>query len=418
MAVEHLPRTESAARSELSGGAVASSLRPVYFDYAATTPVAPEVAAEMAQHLTLNGNFGNPASRSHGYGWQAEQAVERARSRVARLVGARPSEIIWTSGATEANNLALKGAAELYRREHPHGGHLIVSAVEHKSVLDPAHWLESAGFAVTRVAPTPEGLITPAILQAALRDDTFLISVMHVNNELGSVNDLKSLSAVRRGRRILFHSDAAQSAGKVELDVGAFDLDLVSLSAHKFYGPKGIGALYVRASDMPRIAAQIHGGGHELNLRSGTLPTHQCVGMGAAAALAEQTRLEDSERVTRLREELWQGLAGLPGIQRNGPLSGGVSGILSVAFSANSRASRSSDALLASLSQLAISTGSACNSASAAPSYVLQAVGLGAAGAVLRFSLGRYTTTEEVQFAIASVTEAVTRLNEQVASRA
>lgn len=389
--------------------------RPVYLDYAATTPVAPEVAQEMVAFLTLEGGFGNPASRSHDYGLQAERAVEQARSRVAGLIGARPSEIIWTSGATEANNLALKGAAEHYRREHAQGGHLIVSAIEHKSVLDPAQWLERFGFSVTRVGPTREGVITPASVQAAIRDDTFLISVMHVNNELGSVNDIQRLCAARSQRPILFHCDAAQSAGKLELDVEAAGLDLVSLSAHKFYGPKGIGALYVRSSQAPRIVAQIHGGGHEHNLRSGTLATHQCVGMGAAADLAARTRLEDVARVSQLRDRLWHGLAGLPGIRRNGPLAGGVSGILSLAFSPGANAEQRSGALLASLSELAISSGSACNSASAAPSHVLEAIGWNAAHASLRFSLGRYTTADEVDFAIDSVKAAVNRSNAQLA---
>ena len=260
--------------------------KPVYLDYASTTPVAPEVAAKMAECLMVEGNFANPASRSHSYGWQAEEAVENARGQVAQLIGADPREIVWTSGATEANNLALKGAAETYRQQHSIGGHIIVSAIEHKAVLDPVAWLENSGFTVTRLMPTSEGLITTTSLQAALRDDTFLVSIMQVNNELGCINDIKALCEICKSHSILFHCDAAQSAGKIEIDVKNLGVDLLSLSAHKFYGPKGVGALYVRRAGEVKIAAQIHGGGHERNMRSGTLATHQCVGMGEAAELA------------------------------------------------------------------------------------------------------------------------------------
>jgi len=386
--------------------------RPIYLDYAATTPVAPEVAGEMIACLTAEGNFGNPASRAHEYGWQAERAVERARAGVARLIGADARQIIWTSGATEANNLAIKGAAEAYRRTHPHGGHMVVSSVEHKAVLDPARWLQQFGFALTVLRPTVEGLITPDRLRSALRTDTFLISIMHVNNELGCVNDIGGLAAVRPHPGILFHCDAAQSAGKIALDVAELGVDLLSLSAHKFYGPKGIGALYVRGGDRPEIAAQMHGGGHEGNLRSGTLPTHQCVGMGAAAELATRSLAHDADRVGRLRDRLWQGLAALPNARRNGSARQCVSGILNVTFGGETTAPWDNGALLASLGNIAMSSGSACNSASDAPSHVLEAIGLSPAQAraSLRFSLGRYTTDEEVELAVDFITEVFSRL--------
>ena len=268
--------------------------KPVYLDYAATTPVAPQVAAKMAECLTLEGNFANPASRSHLLGWQAEEAVEHARGQVANLIGADSREIVWTSGATEANNLALKGAAENYRTLHKMGGHIVISAIEHKAILDPVAWLETQGFAVTRLQPNHEGIITPENLQAALRADTFLVSIMQVNNELGCINDIKALSAICKSHGVLVHCDAAQSVGKLVVDVKDLHVDLLSLSAHKFYGPKGVGALYVRRAADVKIAAQNHGGGHDRNMRSGTLATHQCVGIGAAAELAQIHLVSDA----------------------------------------------------------------------------------------------------------------------------
>lgn len=386
--------------------------KPVYLDYAATTPVAPEVAAKMVECLTLEGNFANPASRSHLLGWQAEEAVENARGQVATLIGADLREIVWTSGATEANNLALKGAAESYRAQHNAGGHIVVSAIEHKAVLDPVSWLEGQGFAVTRLQPTNEGIITPENLQAALRDDTFLVSIMHVNNELGCINDIKSLVAVCKNRSILFHCDAAQSAGKIAVDVNALGVDLLSLSAHKFYGPKGIGALYVRRAGDVKIAAQIHGGGHERNMRSGTLATHQCVGMGEAAEIAQKNLARDAERISQLRDEVWQGIKHLPHVKRNSSIAQTVSGILNVAFANDQNHGCDGETLLLSLRDLAVSSGSACNSASMSPSYVLKAIGLSdaEAQASLRFSVGRYTTPEEIKFAIESIRNVVTKL--------
>ncbi len=381
--------------------------KPVYLDYAATTPVAPLVAARMAECLTLEGTFANPASRSHLYGWQAEEQVEEARAQVAALINADPREIVWTSGATEANNLALKGIAETYRAQHQSGGHIVVSSIEHKAVLDPVSWLESQGFSVTRVAPTVNGIITPELLTAALQADTFLVSIMQVNNELGCINDVKQLSELCKARGIIFHSDAAQSAGKIALDVKALNVDLMSLSAHKFYGPKGVGALYVRRAGEVKVAAQIHGGGHERAMRSGTLATHQLVGMGEAARLAVEELHADSQHIAQLRDRLWQGLMDLPGIQRNGSATECVSGILNVAFG-----NIDGEMLLLSLRDLAVSSGSACNSASMSPSYVLKAIGLSdeAAQASLRFSIGRYTTAEEIEFAIEHIRSVIAKL--------
>jgi cysteine desulfurase len=382
--------------------------KPVYLDYAATTPVAPEVAARMAQCLTLEGNFANPASRSHVYGWQAEELVEEARAQVAQLIGADPREIVWTSGATEANNLALKGVAETYRATHSAGGHIIVSAIEHKAVLDPAGWLEAQGFRVTRLQPNHEGIITADVLAAALQPDTFLVSIMQVNNELGCINDIKSLSDICKARGILLHCDAAQSAGKIPVDVKALGVDLLSLSAHKFYGPKGVGALYVRRAGEIKIAAQIHGGGHERGMRSGTLATHQLVGIGEAANLAIQHLEADHGRIKILRDRLWQGVADLPDIKRNGSATDCVSGILNLSFG-----KADGEMLLLSLRDLAVSSGSACNSASMSPSYVLKAIGLSdeAAQASLRFSIGRYTTVDEIEYAIEHLRGVIAKLH-------
>lgn len=382
--------------------------KPVYLDYAATTPVAPEVAALMAQCLTLEGTFANPASRSHVYGWQAEELVEEARAQVAQLINADPREIVWTSGATEANNLALKGIAESYRASNASGGHIVVSAIEHKAVLDPASWLETQGFSVTRLLPDSDGIVTVDALAAALQADTFLVSIMQVNNELGCINDIKSLAAICGMRGILFHCDAAQSAGKIALDVKDLGVDLLSLSAHKFYGPKGVGALYVKRAANVKVAAQIHGGGHERGMRSGTLATHQLVGIGAAAKLAQEHLVRDAERIKSLRDHLWQALADLPGVKRNGSSEFCVSGILNVAFG-----NTDGEMLLLSLRDLAVSSGSACNSASMSPSYVLKAIGLSDenAQASLRFSIGRYTTAKEIEFAIEHLRSVISKLH-------
>lgn len=393
---------------------------PVYLDYAATTPVAPEVVVQMQACLTLDGCFANPASRSHIYGWQAEEKVEEARLQVANLINADTREIVWTSGATEANNLALKGAAEIYRQQHATGGHILVSAIEHKAVLDVVSWLETQGFAVTRVAPDTEGVIDPRSVEENLRADTFLVSVMQVNNELGSINDVAAISEITRARKIILHCDAAQSAGKIAIDVKKLGVDLLSFSAHKFYGPKGVGALYVRRAGDIKIASQIHGGGHERNMRSGTLATHQCVGMGAAAELAQQQLSMENERIAELREKLWQGLVDLPHVRRNGLARNSVSGILNLSFANDEVQGCDGETLLLSLRNLAVSSGSACNSASMSPSYVLKAIGLSdaQAQASLRFSLGRYTTPEEIEFAIHEVRNIVTRLQKTLLQQA
>lgn len=384
--------------------------KPVYLDYAATTPVAPEVAKKMLQCLTLDGNFANPASRSHVYGWQAEEAVEEARGQVAALINADPREIVWTSGATEANNLALKGVAASYREQHATGGHIVVSAIEHKAIIDPALWLERQGFSVTFLMPDQFGQIAVESVRNALREDTFLVSLMHVNNELGTINDIATLGALCRQHGCLFHTDAAQSAGKILIDVRHQSVDLLSLSAHKMYGPKGVGALFVRRDPCVKVNAQIHGGGHERGMRSGTLPTHQCVGMGEAAALATQSLVSESERLTQLRDRLWSGISQLPGVRLNGHPTERACSHLNVACE-----NIDGEMLMLSLRNLAISTGSACNSASMAPSYVLKAIGLSdkLAHSSFRFSLGRYTNEEEIDFVIDHVCTVINQLQKQ-----
>lgn len=382
--------------------------KPIYLDYAATTPVAASVAEAMMACLTQDGIFANPASRSHVLGWQAEEKVEEARNQVAELIGADPREIVWTSGATEANNLAIKGAAEVYRRQYSTGGHIIVSSIEHKAVLDPVLWLQEQGFKVTFIAPDEFGFVNPKSIEAAIQSDTFLVSVMLVNNELGSINDVAAIGALCRSKHILLHSDAAQAAGKIAVDVSQLNVDLLSLSAHKFYGPKGVGALYVRRAPEVAIAAQIHGGGHERKMRSGTLATHQLVGMGAAANLAKSELEKDQVRLLELREKLWDGIQHIPGIRRNSAKQNTVSGIINIAF-----ARQDGEMLLIALRDLAISSGSACNSATMSPSYVLKAIGLedDVAQASLRISLGRYTQEDEIKFAIETICNVLAKLS-------
>lgn len=379
-------------------------MRPVYLDYAATTPVDPRVAERMAGCLTLDGIFANPASRSHLYGWQAEDAVETARGQVARLIGADSREIVWTSGATEADNLAIKGAAEFYQDR---GRHIVTSAIEHKAVLDTCHYLEGKGYRVTYLQPGADGLITPAMVEAALEPDTLLVSLMHVNNEIGTFTDLAAIGAITRSRQILFHVDAAQSAGKLPINLAELPVDLMSLSAHKVYGPKGMGALYVRRQPQVRIEPQIHGGGHERGMRSGTLATHQIVGMGEAFALAQAEMMAEAARLTSLRQRLWQGLQQLEGVYLNGHPEQRAPGILNVSF-----AGVDGETLMMSLRDLAVSSGSACNSATVAPSFVIKALGVpdDLALAAVRFSLGRFTSEDDVQFAIETVVTTVNRL--------
>ena len=377
---------------------------PLYFDYAATTPVDPRVAERMAGFLTRDGVFGNPASRAHRYGWQAEAAVEEARAQVAEVLGADPREIVWTSGATEADNLALKGcAAALGGRGH----HLVTSRIEHKAVLDSCRHLEAQGFEVTYLSPDGEGRIAPQAVAEALRPDTLLVSVMHVNNELGSVNDIAAIGGLCRERGVLYHVDAAQSAGKIPLDVARTPVDLMSLSAHKAYGPKGIGALYVRRSPEVRLQAQIHGGGHERGLRSGTLATHQIVAMGEAFALAAVDLAAEIERLEALRARFRAALAGLPRVYLNGSRTHRVPGIVNLSF-----AGIDGEALLLALRDVAVSTGSACTSASLEPSHVLRALGVpdALAHATLRFSFGRFTTGADIDRAAAALGTVVGRL--------
>lgn len=379
-------------------------MRPVYLDYAATTPADPRVAERMAGCLTLGGIFANPASRSHLYGWQAEEAVEAARRQVAALIGAEPREIVWTSGATEADNLAIKGAAEFYSDR---GRHIVTSAIEHKAVLDTCHHLEGKGYRVTYLHPGADGLITPAMVESALEPDTFLVSLMHVNNEIGTATDVAAIGAITRARNILFHVDAAQSAGKLPIDLSAWPVDLMSLSAHKVYGPKGIGALFVRRNPQVRIEPQIHGGGHERGMRSGTLPTHQIVGMGEAFEIARQEMAGEGERIAGLREQLRAGLQDIKGVRLNGHAQQRVAGILNLSF-----AGVDGETLLMALKDLAVSSGSACNSATVAPSYVIKALGVpdDLALASIRFSLGRFTTEDDVALALDAVRQTVQRL--------
>lgn len=379
---------------------------PIYFDYSATTPVDPRVAEKMCACLTQEGNFGNPASRSHAFGWRAEEAVENARRQVADLIKADPREIVWTSGATESDNLAVKGVAHFYQKK---GKHLITSKIEHKAVLDPCRQLEREGYDVTYLTPNSEGLITPEAVRDALRDDTILVSLMHVNNEIGTITDVAAIGELTRERGIVFHVDAAQGAGKVALDMSAMKIDLLSMSAHKMYGPKGIGALYVRRKPRIRLEAQMHGGGHERGMRSGTLATHQIVGMGEAAALCNEQLAEDQKLLESLRTRFWDQLKGMEEVYVNGSMTQRVAGNLNVSFNFVE-----GESLIMALKDLAVSSGSACTSASLEPSYVLRALGLSdeLAHSSLRFSFGRFTTEEEVDYAAKLLREAVDKLRE------
>ncbi len=379
---------------------------PVYLDYFATTPVDPRVAARMTECLTLEGNFGNPASRSHVYGWRAEEAVEHARREVADLLHADPREIVWTSGATESDNLAIKGVAHFHRRK---GRHLVTSLIEHKAVLDSCRQLESEGFEVSYLRPDADGLVSPDALRSALREDTVLVSIMHVNNELGTINDIAALGAVCRERGVLFHVDAAQSAGKIALDLQMLPVDLMSLSAHKMYGPKGAGALYVRRLPRVWLEAQMHGGGHERGMRSGTLATHQVVGMGEAARIAVAEMDQDAARIGALRERLWQKLRTIDGVALNGHPEARLAGALNLRF-----AGVEGETLIMAMKDLAVSSGSACSSASLEPSHVLRAIGLSdeQAHASIRFSLGRYNSEAEIDIAAAAIGTALARLRE------
>lgn len=379
---------------------------PIYFDYAATTPVDEEVAAKMIECLTKEGVYGNAASRSHRFGWEAEEAIENARNEVATLINADPREIVWTSGATESDNLAIKGAAHFYSSK---GKHIVTSAIEHKAVLDTCRQLEREGYEITYLEPNADGLTTPEAVKNALRDDTVLVSIMHANNEIGVVNDIAAIGELTRERKIIFHVDAAQSVGKIPVDLEVLKVDLLSISAHKMYGPKGIGALYVRRKPRVRIESQIHGGGHERGMRSGTLATHQIVGIGEAARVARERMATDNVRIAALRERLWQGVNDMEEVYVNGDTESRLPGALNVSFNFVE-----GESLIMALKDLAISSGSACTSASLEPSYVLRALGRSdeLAHSSLRFSIGRYTTEEEVDFAIGKIRSAVEKLRD------
>ncbi|MEQ9725167.1 MULTISPECIES: IscS subfamily cysteine desulfurase [unclassified Pseudomonas] len=379
---------------------------PIYLDYSATTPVDPRVAQKMIECLTNEGNFGNPASRSHVFGWKAEEAVENARRQVAELVNADPREIVWTSGATESDNLAIKGVASFYASK---GKHLITSKIEHKAVLDTMRQLEREGFEVTYIEPGEDGLITPAMVEAALREDTTLVSIMHVNNEIGTVNDIAAIGELLRARGVFFHVDAAQSTGKVEIDLQALKVDLMSFSAHKTYGPKGVGALYVRRKPRIRLEAQTHGGGHERGMRSGTLATHQCVGMGEAFRIAKQEMAAENAKVLALRDRFFKHVEDLEELYINGSMTARVPHNLNLSFNYVE-----GESLIMALKDLAVSSGSACTSASLEPSYVLRALGRNdeLAHSSIRFTFGRFTTEEEVDYAAEKVREAVTKLRD------
>jgi cysteine desulfurase len=377
---------------------------PIYLDYSATTPVDPRVVEAMIPWL--RDHFGNPASRSHAFGWEAEKAVEDARANVAALVNCDPRELIWTSGATEAINLAVKGAAHFYKEK---GKHLVTVKTEHKATLDTMRELEREGFEVTYLDVEPDGLLDLAKLEAALRKDTILVSVMYVNNEIGVIQDIPAIGEMTRSRGIIFHVDAAQATGKVVVDLEKLKVDLMSFSAHKTYGPKGIGALFVRRKPRVRLEAQMHGGGHERGLRSGTLPTHQIVGMGEAFRLAREEMATENERIRMLRDRLWAGLSQIEQVYLNGDLERRVPHNLNASFNFVE-----GESLIMAIKDIAVSSGSACTSASLEPSYVLRALGRSdeLAHSSTRFTVGRFTTEEEIDYTVNLVSRQVARLRE------
>lgn len=379
---------------------------PIYFDYMATTPVDPKVIEVMDAHLGFGGVFGNPASTTHIYGQMAAKAVEQARMKIAKAIGANPAELVFTSGATESDNLALFGAARFYQAK---GKHLITMASEHKAVLDSFQALEEEGFDVTYLQPKSNGLLDLQTLKEALTPETILVSIMHVNNEIGVIQDIASIGALLKERGIIFHVDAAQSAGKLPINLAELPVDLMSFSAHKNYGPKGIGALYVRRKPRVRLCPITFGGGHEGGLRSGTLATHQIAGMGEAFRISAVQGVEENKRILRLRQRLWQGIKHLPGVRLNGDEQQRIAGNLNILF-----AGIEGDSLLYGLNELAVSSTSACSSASAKPSYVLKSIGLDDEQALssVRLSLGRFTTEADVEKAIAVICEQVARLYE------
>ena len=381
-------------------------INPTYMDYSATTPVDKRVAEKMVKYLTIEGDFGNPASRSHYYGWQAEKAVDIAREQVASLIGADPREIVWTSGATESDNLAIKGIAHFYQKR---GKHIITMKTEHKAVLDTCRQLEREGFEVSYLDPLKNGLVDLDTLKNEIRKDTILVTIMHVNNEIGVIQDIQAIGDICRANKTFFHVDAAQSAGKVDINLESLPVDLMSFSAHKLYGPKGMGALYVRRKPRVRIEAQMHGGGHERGMRSGTLATHQIVGMGECFAIAQAEMAEEGKRIEQLRDHLLEGFADMEEVVINGDIEQRIPGNLNISFNYVE-----GESLMMAMSNIAVSSGSACTSASLEPSYVLRALGLSdeLAHSSIRFTIGRYTTKEEVDDAIKLVREQVEKLRE------
>jgi cysteine desulfurase len=378
--------------------------QPIYLDYSATTPVDPRVAAKMIPYLTEK--FGNPASRSHAYGWEAETAVEEARAHVAAILNADPKEIVWTSGATEGDNLALKGAAHFYQGK---GKHIITVKTEHKAVLDTVRELERQGFEATYLSPEPNGLLDLDKLKAAIRPDTILVSVMMVNNEIGVIQDIAAIGEICRPKGIIFHCDAVQAVGKIEIDLQKLKVDLMTVTAHKVYGPKGIGAQYVRRKPRVRIEPQIHGGGHERGMRSGTLPTHQIVGMGEAFRIARLEMGAENERIRGLRDRLWNGLSEIEEVHLNGDLEQRIPGNLNVSFNFVE-----GESLIMGIKEIAVSSGSACTSASLEPSYVLRALGRSdeLAHSSIRFTIGRFNTVEEIDFTVDLLKRKIAKLRE------
>jgi cysteine desulfurase len=375
-------------------------------DYSATTPVDHRVAEKMAECLSIEGTFGNPASRSHYYGWQAEAAVDKARKQVADLVGADPKEIVWTSGATESNNLALKGIAHFYKKR---GNHIITLKTEHKAILDTCRQLEREGFEVTYMSPLPSGLLDIEELKATIREDTILASFMHVNNEIGVIQDLQVIGDICRERKVFFHVDASQSVGKLPINLTELPVDLMSFSAHKIYGPKGMGALYVSRKPRVRLEAQMHGGGHERGMRSGTLATHQIVGMGEAFAIAQEMMADEEVRTRGLRDRLYAGFSDMEEVKVNGDMEQRIGNNLNISFN-----HVEGESLMMAINGIAVSSGSACTSASLEPSYVLRAIGLPdeLSASSIRFSVGRFTTEEDVDNAITLVRQKVEKLRE------
>lgn len=379
---------------------------PIYLDYAATCPADPRVAKKMMDYLTIDGVFGNPASRSHKFGWQAEEAVDEARNHIADLIGADSREIVFTSGATESDNLAIKGVAHFYQTK---GKHIITCKTEHKAVLDTCRQLEREGFEVSYLEPKSDGLLDLDVLKAAIRPDTILVSVMHVNNEIGVIQDIKAIGEICREKKVIFHTDATQSVGKLPINLAELNVDLMSMSSHKLYGPKGIGALYVRRKPRVRLEAIIHGGGHERGMRSGTLPVHQIVGMGEAYRICKEEMASEMARLTALRDRLYNGLKGIEETYVNGSMEQRIGSNLNISFNFVE-----GESLMMALRDIAVSSGSACTSASLEPSYVLRALGLNdeLAHSSIRFTLGRWTTEEEIDYTISLMQGAVQKLRD------